>query len=368
MTRGPRRGAAVALGALLALPLTGCWNNRAIEHRAIVLVLGIDRGRDGNLVTLFQIPTPQALTGFTNGGSRGPTSFVIQGEGPTVGKAATFAQAKSDRELFFGQTQLILFSAALTPAELESAANYLARVGPLDKTAFVAVTPVSVSDVLSYEPHAARFSALYFATLFSCNTCQEVGLARTLWDFEQRYVTPGSDNWLPVIAPSGGDYLVSQVAIYRGPSLVLSLSPAQTVYFGYLVGRTSKAALSVPTALGRIGVRAIRASPHLAVRLENGRAMLDVDLRVKATLDTLPAGEATLPNLALMETATSDVIMRQTAAVVRKLQAAGVDPLDFFRTLVWQHPELRPRWRELLRKAGLRVRVQTRIVDVGDVT
>lgn len=368
MTRRRQRAAAVVVGALLALPLAGCWNNRSIEHRAIVLALGIDRGKDGNLETLYQIPAPQALSGFANGSSQGPTSFVIQGEGPTMGKAATFAQAKSDRELFFGHIQLVLFSGALTPPEVARAADYLARTGPLNKSAFVAVTPRSVAGALAYEPRAARFSALYFATLFSCTTCQEVGLAHRLWDFEQRYATPGADNWLPIITPSGADYRVSQVAIYRGPVLTLSLTPAQTVFFGYLIGKPAKAALSVPTAFGPVGLRTTHASPHLAVRLERGRAALEVDLNVKATVESLPAGEASPSNLALIETAASAVILRGTTAVIRDLQGADVDPLAFFRPLVWQHPELRPRWRELLRTAAVSVRVRTRIVDVGDMT
>lgn len=359
---------ALLLSALAPLLLlAGCWDNRPIEIRSIVLVMGIDPAPGDRLKVTLQMPTPQSLEAVTGSNPpSGATSYTLAGEGSTVSEALDVAQSTTDHDIYIGQLQGVVLSTELSPRQFEQTTAFLSRFGPTDKSAFLMVTDKKASDILSFQPSAARFAALYLFTLFSCRECQVVHLKRLVWDEEKRSVSPIADGWLPVIDLAGNDFIVNRVAIYSGNSTVMTLTPDETISFGYLAGAASKATENVSTPWSEVGLRSVRADPKVSARLEGGRLVTNIDLGVTAAIVNMKIGEGTLQHVDLIEEALAQRVVGKTTSLIAKMQKEGLNPLHIGESLFWHHPELRSRAKTMFRDGLVRVSAHVKIQDVGD--
>lgn len=350
------------------LSLAGCWDNRPIEGRALVLMIGIEPAPEGQLSVHFQVPTSSVLSALASnsGSTQGSPNYVVQGTGPNVAAAFAEAQGKVGNDLYLGQTQMVLLSSQLSAVQFRRAIDFLVRTGPLDKTAFVATTPEPVREVLLHQPPEQQQPALYLTSLFSCPGCAEVNLARLVFNLERRSSTPGVDIWLPVLRTTKSNYLINEVAIYHAGLPVLTLDAARTPYFGYLTGLVSKAVLTVDTPFGPVGIRALRSATQIRAIPSGSHLELRADLSLTGTLDSLPPGDATAQNLHFVEELASRRILAEELSLLTELQRLGADPAGLMERCLWRHPEWIPRQQEIYRAADIRVTVRTRITDVGD--
>jgi spore germination protein KC len=368
-----RHGAIMVTTLMLMVSLAGCWDNRALDARQLVLAMGVGPAPHGAVTVYLESPTPSGLTSGTAAGgavgsSSGPDTYVIMGTGPDLGAAISDAQSQTDRDIYLGQTQLVVMSRRLSARQFTDAVNWLTRIGHFDKTAFVAEAGAPLHTILSYKPQADPLGPIYFMTLFTCARCQTVALHRTVWSMEVQSLTPGSSIWLPVIDSSGPNFVVRRMVAFRGDTPAAWLSQPETIAFGYLTARTSKATISVMTPDGLIGLRAVHASRRTDVTWADGRMTIAVHLQVVGAIDSAPTGAGGTRLVSGLEQKVSRSIATSTLKVMRLLQRRGADPEGFGRRLFWTHPTLLPQWEHWYRRAHLSVSVTTVINNVGDAS
>ncbi len=362
-----------AYALILLASLTGCWDNRPINKRVLVLSLGFDPAKSGqDYRTLFQAPTPTA-TAASQGGSGGSSStsmdvFDVSGTGPDV--AATFAgaQAQVSKDLFLGQTILVALSTKLSSAQLASIMSGLLRIGTLDKTPFVLATDGPTSQVLEHTSPQARFPCFYFLTLFSCAKCQTDTLSVRLWQLMDRQSTPGVDPFLPVSAPAPEGFFTNTVALYRKYQYVTTLSPQETTIFGILEGLSHKANFYFPR--WKADVRAVTGSKSLSTQLVDDKVHATINLRLNGTLAQIGSVTESSQDVARLSSATAHQIATEATALIKKTQALDVDPWGIGRQLSWQHPNAfaaRRPWHQTYPTIDVTVHCSVKIDQLGDV-
>lgn len=375
-TRWRRRGVALMAVVSLAIMLAGCWDSRPVDARDLVLAMGVSPGPHHGVTVSLAIPTPTGLVsgtsasggGGSGGGGSKPPTYVLTGSGPDMGAAIAMAQADTNRDIYLGQTQIVLFSHRLSAQQFGSAISWLARLGPFDKTAFAAISEAPVATTLAYQPVSTRLGPMYFLTLFTCTACQTVALRRTVWSLEMRTVTPGLSIWLPAVDAVGPNFVVRRIVAFHGDTPIVQLTPTETLAMGYLLAHTTKATLSVPTPAGPVGVRAVHASRVNTVTWSHGRMHVHVALSVMAIIDQLPVSHASPTLIRAVETEVSRRLLRETLKVMTLLQRHGSDPEGFGAPLFWDDPALRPHWESIYRQATLSASVSTTVQNVGDAT
>ncbi len=374
---GTWRRRAVSLVALvgLAATLAGCWDNRPVEARDLVLAMGVSPGPHQGVTVSLAIPTPSGLLSGTSasGGDSGsgggkPPTYVLTGSGPDMGAAISNAQSDTNRDIYLGQTQIVLFSHRLTSKEFTNAVSWLSRLGPFDKTAFAAVAEAPIAQTLAFQPVSTRLGPMYFLTLFTCTHCQTVALRRTLWSLEMRTVTPGLSIWLPAVDAVGPNFVVRRIVAFRGNAPVVHLTPQETLAMGYLLRHTSKATMSVPSPVGPVGVRAVHATRINTVTWSHGQMHVHVALSLMAVIDQLPVGQASPALIRDVESAMNRSLVHQLLNVMTLLQKNGSDPEGYGVSLFWDDPGLRTHWESIYRHATLSVTVSTTVQNVGDAT
>ncbi|WML42105.1 Ger(x)C family spore germination protein [Neobacillus sp. OS1-2] len=105
---------------LSLLFLTGCWDRKELNERAIWLASGWDVAENGEIEISGQIVIPANIqTQGGGGGAAGQGYFTISAKGKNAEEALQNIQTKLPREAFFGQRRLIFFSEAFARRGLE---------------------------------------------------------------------------------------------------------------------------------------------------------------------------------------------------------------------------------------------------------
>lgn len=364
----------VAAGLLL-LGLSGCWNDRALNERDLVLTMGVSPAKQsGQIEVTFQIPTPSGLTamqaGGRSGGGSSPQFFDAQGIGPNLPLAFTEAQAKVSRDLYLGQIEVLALSTTLSPVLLHRAVAALDRLGSMDKTPYVIATSNSMTQVIEHQSQQEKLPALYFETLFLCKSCQTNALGMHFWQFAERLHTPGISAVLPRVDLSSSGYTVDKISVYRGYHYVTTLSPSLTQDYGLLADTSHKDGLFLAKPF-QSGLRAIDAKTSIRTKLAKGHLKSALDVKVKATLDSLSTYTATPTQVAQVSKAASMLLSRRLAHFLALTQKLDVDPLGIGRRLDYRHPAwfkaIGP-WFKAYPRIHFRVHVQVHIRRIGDLT
>lgn len=136
-----RRAMAAVLVLAMSLTAAGCWDNRDPRNRAFVTAIGFDLADDGGLEVIFQIPAAGQLRGSAGGGG-GKESQVnfttVTGKAGNFAEGFAQAQASVSRELYLGQTNLLVFGRRLIEKGLRPLILELART-PEAVTCFFAM-------------------------------------------------------------------------------------------------------------------------------------------------------------------------------------------------------------------------------------
>lgn len=134
-----------------ALSLTGCWDAKELNKRAVVSGIGIDlvEGKEKYKVSL-QIIIADEISGKN---SRGATSTsVYQGTGQTVVDAIRNTSRKVPRLVSTAHARLIVMSEEVARDGISGIADYLDRDSDIRLTAkvYVVKSGVKASDIVSY--------------------------------------------------------------------------------------------------------------------------------------------------------------------------------------------------------------------------
>ena len=351
--------------------LTGCWSNRPVEFRAIVLMMGISPAPHHQLRLTVQIPTRAGLTSLTGGSSTssGRQSFyTLSATGPTLGMALNRIQSQVQSDVYLTQTRVIVLSCALDAQQFGLAERWLERMGPMDKTAYI-VASASARKILSASPAQGGLPSLALTGGFGCAGCQTTFFRQQEWNIETAIASPGTSIWIPYVTAVRSGFQGNRVAIYDGFRPALILSPEETTVFGYLLGRTVKGNLAFHVGRQQVGIRTITGHPHVTTIAGNGRIQIRLTLNLQGTLDTWNGPALTPTVIHRIAQSVDQRLATQAAALVRRFQAQGLDPDGWITPVIWRSRQRlgsTAQWQPAFRHAAVTVRVRFHFIDVGD--
>lgn len=314
------RALACALAALVALP--GCTPLLAVDERALVLALAIDRG-----------PCPGGVTATAQWYSSAP-SLMIGGKlraetksacARTLNAAITALRGHSHRYLAFGATNLILLGAGEASDGVGGSLDFAWRDGSLPAAAQVAVVDGRAGDLLARPEDEAAFP---LSTRLTDAVRSNLASTPTpLWRFvARRYGLPG-DAWAPMLAPTAGGVRDAGVAAFAAGHMVAHLTGPAATAFGWLTKLGGYGDLEVTKG------RSAAATP-IALRVVDrslGRSCRDGAPVITLALQTrVRQGEGVRlrgRDATGLEAMAARAAWRDTALALRDLIDSGTDPV-----------------------------------------
>ncbi len=342
-----------------------------MELRAMVLAMGFSPGPNNRIRATVQVPTTTGLTSLTSGSapsSSGKLDYIISASALTPGMALTRIQDQLQTDLYLGQVQLIACSSHLHPAQFHLLEDYLTRLGPLDKTAYIIATP-SVSKLFHTEPKTGGLPVLDLIGGFSCPGCETITYRQHQWDVETALPAAGDSVWMPYVSVTATGFNTGRILVFRRFTPVWVLSAHDSMLLGLILGITAKGYVTFVLQHHILGIRTVTSHSSVQPFIRAGRLYLRFGLAISGTLDSWNGPSTTPARLHWIDDQVARRLAGQLLSVLQRLQKQGVVPGGWLAPLIWRsHPQWHPRsiWESHYRHAVLIVHVHFRITNVGD--
>jgi spore germination protein KC len=111
--------------------LSGCWDRTEVNDLALIVGLGIDQTKDGQIKLTVEVVIPKAIGGggqIIGGGGGGDGETIVKsGTGTTVADAISDLQEKLSRRVFWGHTKVVVFGEKAAKAGIRQHLDFLSR-------------------------------------------------------------------------------------------------------------------------------------------------------------------------------------------------------------------------------------------------
>ena len=352
--------AAVALCSLL----TGCWDFRDTNERALALMVGVDRGQQRPYLVSVQVPL--AVGGTTDPATRG--SFrVLSGEGDTVESALEQVRSALYRYLELGQVKVIVLGPSVGREGLNRL-DWLWQTRRVPGVAMVAVSRQSAADAVSAKTPPLAIPALFIHYQFSPTYNRDDSIwAVPRWNAWVKLRSALEDVVLPALTTQRYGLNVDGAGVFRRDRLVGWLEREDVSYLNRLhSGRFDGEVTAQGPGGKNLSARLVGGRHRYGVYIgPNREPVLWAELRAEGILrhgveTTLLEAEAPLNS-------------KMTAGLKRaiaRLQALESDPFGFgerLRRLDPTHPAVASSdaWRRAFRTAPVEVTASVRLRSSG---
>jgi spore germination protein KC len=109
--------------------LTGCWDQNELDELSIVMGIGINKDKKGNLIVTYQVVNPTeiapAITG--GGGGKQPVFTVYETKGRNLMEATRKATKQTSRRLFFAHARMVVLSEDIAKENIYEVLDMMSR-------------------------------------------------------------------------------------------------------------------------------------------------------------------------------------------------------------------------------------------------
>ncbi|PSR23499.1 MAG: hypothetical protein C7B45_02880 [Sulfobacillus acidophilus] len=329
-----KRGKLRAIGlCLLALSLSGCWDQHPVEMRAAVAAIGIDPapgvGQANYTFTFPNVTTTAASLATT---PQSQEFYAIHVTAPNLLSALLSAQRRESRTLYLGQVRIVCLSSALPTRIWRSTLMTMADSGRFVLTTWIVGAPnaaavVSLIPPVEVVPEVGLYNAL------TCR-CQGIRWPGRGWRVWSEIVTPGITPSVVWVHPHQGQFTLTRLLVLRSPYPV-SWSPEATIGWSYLTGRLLRDNISVTLDHTPLVVGLIRGRSHLAIHHRQSTIAASVHLDYSGVILGNVSGSDAIGLDRQVERQVANRIQSYVQAAWLEAQRTDTDPMGWHRSAIW---------------------------------
>ena len=152
---------------ILALA-TGCWDAKDIEKKDLNIAGAVDIAEDGSLVFYSEIASfSEQNKGIQVGSQNSNKRILLKSKGSTLGKVRANQDRITDRPLYIGEYQCLIFSEKFAYSGIERYMHRLRQLPEYRKTLNIVITPEKLDDIFNSKTENNESVALSIADLLN---------------------------------------------------------------------------------------------------------------------------------------------------------------------------------------------------------
>ncbi|OLN31837.1 Ger(x)C family spore germination protein [Desulfosporosinus metallidurans] len=378
-----KRKRVIYLFLILGIPLfiTGCWDRKELEGRAIVTLVALDKGENNEIKFSVQIARTSDSQASSNGGSSGGerSSVIMSSTGGTVFDAVRNLILKSGRKLYYPHNTAIILGNEIAREGILPVLDLFNRDAEMRPLTWVLVTPGEAADILEAKSTLESLSAKQLDMMLKDFGASSKTVATTLLDIMKQlaYDSPGAVLSNIELDPNNPKktLLLNGAAVFKRDKLIGRLNPIETRGYLWSQGKVKSGIITIPCPdeeNKKISMEIKRADRKIESDISDGKLKFTITVNVESRL----AEQACLPDLGnpekLMELKKSqcEVIEKEIRSIVDKAQEKyDTDILGFGTELNRKFPQewqkIKGNWAEEFPKAEVNIVVNSKITDIG---
>ncbi len=354
---------------LLPLLLTGCWDRREIEERAVILAISVDLAKPGDASQESDVthlnkvfPTPEQPLiriaaqiavpgriplgpGDGGGGDTKPV-WVLEAVGHTIDDAVMTMQQQVSDPLFYGHLRVIVVSEAVAKSGMNSLNDYLRRHPEVRRLAWMAVTKGNAATFMKTAPELERVPALYLLSMF--DHAVEMGKYPNefVGKFWSKMSSLGREPNLPYLrALKDGNIEIAGLAYFKGEHMAGVTKPLEIGSYMAIMGE-SKGGYSAYAPLSgtneTIMFKSTSRQTRRTIVFKEGKPLAKIhisiegDIHEKSHVDATPLDRGYV--LEQIQSELQEDAARSYEHLIKKTQEAGSDIFGFGELIRAKHP------------------------------
>ncbi len=388
---------------MLPLLLTGCWDRREIEERAVILAISVDLAKPGDVSKESDVahlrkvfPTPEqpliriaaqiAVPGRIplgpgdGGGGNTKPVWVLEAVGHTIDDAVMTMQQQVSDPLFYGHLRVIVVSEAVARSGMNSLNDYLRRHPEVRRLAWMAVTKGNAASFMKTAPELERVPALYLLSMF--DHAVEMGKYPNefVGKFWSKMSSLGREPNLPYLkALKDGNIEISGLAYFKGEYLAGVTKPLEIGSYMAITGE-KKGGYSAYAALSgtntTVMFKSTSRQARRAIAFKDGRPLAKVhisiegDIQEKSLVDATPLDHGYI--LEKLQVELQEDAKRSYEQLIHDTQKAGSDIFGFGELIRAKHPsywnrniKTKEAWQEQYKELATEVTCDINIRRIG---
>ena len=264
------------------LLITGCWDRTEINDVALVTGLGIDKKNEKTIELTAEMHIPKALGatgGDGSGGNAGaPQTFIRSGEGSTITDAISNLQEKIPREVFWGQTKVIVFGEKLAKEGIRVPLDFLTRHPQPRLRAHMFVAKGKAKDILVLHPPLERSPSEVLRELAKSEVLMDVTL-KELLQMLSGDAQAAAIPMVRILPPNEGMEplqtiaYINQTAIFKKDKMTGQIDDKLTRGVLWIRNEITQANITVTPKEGKgyVSTTMLRANSELIPRIQGGK-------------------------------------------------------------------------------------------------
>lgn len=341
---------------VLLLPLiSGCWDRRELNKRAIVAGLGLDSSpREGQILVSAQIIDPtQAKTPQTSGGGGGEPAWIITSQGSSLFEALRNMVHICPRKPFFPHNQIIIFGEDLARKGIKDHIDMLSRDYEFRETNWIIISEGKAQDILAAKTRINSISAFYIRNQIDERVSSSKATAVNLVDFSDRIM---SKSTVPIASyirfeNQGKEkrLLFSETAVFNQDlKLAGILNDRETRGLLWVLGEVKSGIIVVenPSRKGKYSLEILEASRKIIPEIKDGKPVITVRIQASSNLGETSCAEDLLKpeKWKLIKELQNQAIREEVITALKKAQAMNTDVFGFGEAFHKKYPR---QWREM---------------------
>ncbi|MEA4893689.1 MAG: Ger(x)C family spore germination protein [Oscillospiraceae bacterium] len=359
--------------------LSGCWNYRGLDEMSVVIGIGVDKATKGGGYQLsFEIVDISAPVK-----DKGIQSKIIESEGNTIFDAVRNAKKRINNKLYFGQTQLVVFSNEIARNEdMRGIIDWFLRDGEMRQTVYAVISQEPTArDLLNSKGLGQRIVSDEIRNIVeNDNYFTSSTFSAELYSIFDTIRAKGKTPALPAIhiTPNNGEAVVevNGTAVFNKESKLAGyLTPQESKYFLFAIDEIKGGVLTVSSSGDDrydISLEIADNKTKRSFEFKDGKIKILITTDTKVYMDEAMMHNDGLDNemISALETAASTELENCISQVIRRVQSEFGSDIFGFGNMIYKKDfrlwnDLNANWDEQFKTLEVTVRSDVRIVNTG---
>jgi len=339
-----------------------------IDRRYFVVSIGVDKGRDDlyDISLKLAVPSGEVKTGSDE-------SKIITESAETISEAVRIIKSKTDKELDFGHSKMIIFGEQLIKEDIDNIVDWFSRRRDIQEIAWTAIGRPNALKILEAEPVGERLPSNSLFLSFG-NVGTETPYISSVYLFEliKLRAERGIDPILPIIEAEEKDYSINEVGVFSNLRHVLTINDEQTKYFNIITNDATKTEIKAEkeneTPYFIFSTDRVQSSYRIDTENTPAKIVFNIKISgvVEEAFDVLDDEKKTE-----YEKIIEDEVKDHTERLLRLFQKEKVDPIGFglrYRAShIGKEKTKIGEWDSIYQSANFKVNANIQMKNVGTI-
>jgi len=373
----------IMLISVMALNLTGCWDNLELNEIAIVMGIGIDKSpKIGEVDMTVQVANTVGIkSSSSESGPKNTNSYLnLESTGDTIFNIVRGFSKKSSRKLLFAQNQVIILGRGIAEEGLGKYIDFFFRDRGARSLVWILISDETAKEILSVKSDFESMPAASINELVKQQQYNSEAPMVDLHKFASRLMSKTTSPIAPIIKISREGNIktayVSGTAVFKKNKMIGEMNKVETRGLLWAIGEVETGIIVTadPGTNNKVSLQITRASSKIIPEIEDGRVRMKIKIKEEGNLgDQSDSNDLAIPKvLEELEKEKAAVIKNEVELALKKAQSLDADVFGFGEAIYQEYPKkwktIEGDWEGIFKNIDVDVVVEAKLRRTGKIT